>query len=90
MGYLCGGFSHRDALSVFGQLRSVLYAALFRRCNGRLGLRRQLFAHLRYHDPFFAATGTDLMDLVFTQLPLATLAAGLGAVLYTIIALFTL
>ena len=36
------------------------------------------------------ATGTDLMDHVFTQLPLATLAASLGAVLYTIIALFTL
>jgi hypothetical protein len=30
------------------------------------------------------------MDHVFTQLPLATLAAGLGAVLYTIIALFAL
>jgi Na+/H+ antiporter NhaC len=36
------------------------------------------------------ATGTDLMDHVFTQLPLASLAAGLGAVLYTIIALFAL
>ena len=36
------------------------------------------------------ATGTDLMDHVLTQLPLATLAAGLGAVLYTIIAIFVL
>jgi Na+/H+ antiporter NhaC len=36
------------------------------------------------------ATGTDLMDHVFTQLPLATLAAVLGAILYTIIALIAL
>ncbi len=36
------------------------------------------------------ATGTDLMDHVFTQLPLASLAAGLGAVLYTVIALLSL
>ncbi len=36
------------------------------------------------------ATGTDLMDHVLTQLPLATLAAGLAAVLYTIIAIFAL
>ncbi len=36
------------------------------------------------------ATGTDLMDHVLTQLPLASLAAGLAAVLYTIIALFAL
>jgi Na+/H+ antiporter NhaC len=34
------------------------------------------------------ATGADLMDHVFTQLPLATLAAGIAAVLYTIIAFF--
>ena len=36
------------------------------------------------------ATGTDLMDHVFTQLPLATLAASLAAVLYSVIALLTL
>ncbi|HDL19424.1 MAG TPA: sodium:proton antiporter [Bacteroidetes bacterium] len=36
------------------------------------------------------ATGTDLMDHVLTQLPLASLAAGLAAILYTVIALFTL
>jgi Na+/H+ antiporter NhaC len=34
------------------------------------------------------ATGADHMDHVFTQLPLATLAAGVAAVLYTIIAFF--
>ena len=34
------------------------------------------------------ATGTDLMDHVTTQLPLATVAAGLAAVLYTVLALF--
>jgi len=34
------------------------------------------------------ATGTDLMDHVLTQLPLATLAALLAAALYTVIALF--
>ena len=33
-------------------------------------------------------TGTDLMDHVLTQMPLATLAAVLGAILYTIIAVF--
>lgn len=32
------------------------------------------------------ATGADLMDHVFTQLPLASLAAGIAGVLYTIIA----
>ncbi|MEJ2218641.1 MAG: Na+/H+ antiporter NhaC family protein, partial [Gemmatimonadota bacterium] len=32
------------------------------------------------------ATGADLMDHVFTQLPLALIAAGLGMVLYTILA----
>jgi Na+/H+ antiporter NhaC len=36
------------------------------------------------------ATGTDLMDHVLTQLPLATLAAVLGAAAYTLLALFTL
>ncbi len=36
------------------------------------------------------ATGTDLMDHVLTQLPLATLAAILSAILYTIITLFVL
>jgi Na+/H+ antiporter NhaC len=36
------------------------------------------------------ATGTDLMDHVLTQLPLATLAAVLGAIAYTLLALFTL
>ncbi len=36
------------------------------------------------------ATGTDLMDHVLTQLPLATLAAVLGALAYTLLALFTL
>ena len=36
------------------------------------------------------ATGTDLMDHVLTQIPLATLAASLGAILYTIIAIFAL
>ncbi|GBD93483.1 malate-2H(+)/Na(+)-lactate antiporter [bacterium BMS3Abin05] len=34
------------------------------------------------------ATGTDLMDHVTTQLPLATVAAGIGAVLYTVLAIF--
>lgn len=33
------------------------------------------------------ATGTDLMDHVMTQLPLASVAAGLAAILYTVIAL---
>lgn len=36
------------------------------------------------------ATGTDLMDHVFTQMPLASVAAGLGAILYTVIALIAL
>ncbi len=36
------------------------------------------------------ATGTDLMDHVLTQLPLATLAAVLAALLYTIIAIFAI
>jgi len=36
------------------------------------------------------ATGTDLMDHVLTQLPLASLAAILGAIAYTIIALIAL
>ena len=36
------------------------------------------------------ATGTDLLDHVLTQLPLATLASILGAILYTIIALIFL
>jgi Na+/H+ antiporter NhaC len=36
------------------------------------------------------ATGTDLMDHVLTQLPLASVAAGLAAVCYTVLALFTL
>jgi Na+/H+ antiporter NhaC len=31
------------------------------------------------------ATGSDLMDHVKTQIPLALLAAGIGAVLYTLI-----
>ena len=35
-------------------------------------------------------TGTDLMDHVMTQLPLATVAAGLAAILYTIIALIAI
>jgi Na+/H+ antiporter NhaC len=34
------------------------------------------------------ATGTDLMDHVTTQLPLATAAAGLAAVAYTLLAIF--
>lgn len=34
------------------------------------------------------ATGADLMDHVYTQLPLATLAAGLAAVVYVMIAFF--
>jgi Na+/H+ antiporter NhaC len=36
------------------------------------------------------ATGTDLMDHVMTQLPLASMAAGLAAILYTVIALTTI
>ena len=36
------------------------------------------------------ATGTDLMDHVLTQLPLASMAAILGAIVYTIIALIAL
>ena len=32
------------------------------------------------------ATGSDLMDHVYTQIPLALTAAGLGAVLYTLLA----
>ena len=36
------------------------------------------------------ATGSDHMDHVTTQMPIATIAAGMGAVLYTIIAMFTL
>jgi Na+/H+ antiporter NhaC len=36
------------------------------------------------------ATGSDLMDHVYTQIPLALTAAGLGAVLYTVLALATL
>lgn len=36
------------------------------------------------------ATGTDLMDHVLTQLPLASVAALLGAVSYTLLALFTI
>ena len=36
------------------------------------------------------ATGSDHMDHVTTQMPIATVAAGIGAVLYTIIAFFTL
>jgi len=36
------------------------------------------------------ATGSDHMDHVTTQMPIATIAAGLGAVLYTIIALIVL
>jgi Na+/H+ antiporter NhaC len=36
------------------------------------------------------ATGSDHMDHVTTQMPIATIAAGCGAVLYTIIAIFTL
>jgi Na+/H+ antiporter NhaC len=36
------------------------------------------------------ATGTDLMDHVLTQMPLATVAAVLGAIAYTIIALVAL
>jgi len=36
------------------------------------------------------ATGTDLMDHVLTQLPLASVAALLGAVTYTLLALFTI
>jgi len=35
------------------------------------------------------ATGSDHMDHVTTQMPIATIAAGFGAVLYTIIAFFT-
>jgi Na+/H+ antiporter NhaC len=34
------------------------------------------------------ATGSDHMDHVTTQMPLASIAAGMGAILYTIIALF--
>jgi Na+/H+ antiporter NhaC len=36
------------------------------------------------------ATGSDLMDHVYTQIPLALTAAGLGAVLYTMLAAFAL
>jgi Na+/H+ antiporter NhaC len=36
------------------------------------------------------ATSSDLMDHVYTQIPLALTAAGLGAVLYTILAAFFL
>ncbi|HHS12932.1 MAG TPA: sodium:proton antiporter [bacterium] len=36
------------------------------------------------------ATGTDLMDHVLTQLPLASVAAGLAAAAYTLLALLTL
>jgi Na+/H+ antiporter NhaC len=36
------------------------------------------------------ATGSDLMDHVYTQLPLALTAAGLGAVLYTVLVLIVL
>jgi Na+/H+ antiporter NhaC len=36
------------------------------------------------------ATGSDLMDHVYTQIPLALTAAGLGAVLYTVLAAFAL
>jgi len=36
------------------------------------------------------ATGSDHMDHVTTQMPIASIAAGMGAVLYTIIAFFTL
>ncbi|MEE8521138.1 MAG: Na+/H+ antiporter NhaC family protein, partial [Gemmatimonadota bacterium] len=36
------------------------------------------------------ATGSDLMDHVYTQIPLALTAAGLAAVLYTVIAAFAL
>ena len=36
------------------------------------------------------ATGSDHMDHVTTQMPIATIAAGMGAVLYTIIAIFAL
>jgi Na+/H+ antiporter NhaC len=35
------------------------------------------------------ATGSDHMDHVTTQMPIASIAAGLGAVLYTVIAFFT-
>ena len=34
------------------------------------------------------ATGSDLMDHVYTQIPLALTAAALGAVLYTVLAAF--
>ena len=34
------------------------------------------------------ATGSDLMDHVYTQIPLALTAAGLGAILYTLLAAF--
>lgn len=34
------------------------------------------------------ATGSDLMDHVYTQIPLALLAAGLGAILYVLLVLF--
>jgi Na+/H+ antiporter NhaC len=34
------------------------------------------------------ATGSDLMDHVYTQIPLALTAAGLAAVVYTLIAAF--
>jgi Na+/H+ antiporter NhaC len=36
------------------------------------------------------ATGSDLMDHVYTQIPLALTAAGLGAILYTLLAAFAL
>ena len=36
------------------------------------------------------ATGSDLMDHVYTQLPLALTAAGLAALLYTLLAAFAL
>ncbi len=35
------------------------------------------------------ATGSDHMDHVTTQMPIASIAAGIGAVLYTVIAMFT-
>jgi Na+/H+ antiporter NhaC len=34
------------------------------------------------------ATGCDLMDHIYTQLPLAVLAGGLAAALYTLLVLF--
>jgi Na+/H+ antiporter NhaC len=36
------------------------------------------------------ATGADLMDHVYTQIPLALTAAGLGAILYTLLAAFVI